>query len=69
MIKNRAELIVNRFQIRGRKRFTMPIFQLADLILPANNIPGRDLRELAFAEIGQNFLLNDALFCDPGIEF
>ena len=69
MIKNRTELIVNRFQIRGRKRFTMPIFQLANLILPANNIPGRDFRELAFAEIGQNFLLNDALFCDPGIEF
>lgn len=46
---------------------TVPHFP--DLVLPAHDVLGRDLRQLPLGKIGQDLLLDNALLGEPGIEF
>ena len=46
---------------------TVPHFP--DLVLPAHDVLGCDLRQLPLGKIGQDLLLDNALLGEPGIEF
>ena len=46
----------------------MTICKIANFILPVNDVLGRNLRQLPFGKVGQNLLLDDALFGEPGVE-
>ena len=46
---------------------TVPHFP--DLVLPAHDVLGCDLRQLPLGKIGQDLLLDNALLGAPGVEF
>jgi len=39
-----------------------------DLVLPAHDVLGRDLRQLPLGKVRQNLLFDDALLGEPGVE-
>lgn len=45
------------------------IRQAADFILPVNDVFCRNFRQLPLFEIREDFLLDDALLGQPGIQF
>ena len=69
MVENGAELIVDRFQIGLGQRPSMTIGQLPYFVLPVDDVLGCDLRELSIPKIREDFLLNDALFGKPCVQF
>ena len=46
----------------------MTVSHLPNLVLPAHNVLGRDLRQLPLGKIGQDLLFYDALLGKPGVE-
>ena len=46
----------------------MAVGQTTDFILPVNDVLGGDFRELSFAEIGENLLLDDTLLSEPCVK-
>lgn len=46
----------------------MIICEIQNFILPANDILLYDLRKIPLGKMGQNFLLDNALFCDPSVK-
>ena len=61
-------MVVDRFQIGLGQRFAVTVRHLPDLILPAHNVLGCDLRKLPLGKIGQDFLFDNALLGEPGVE-
>ena len=45
---------------------TVPHFP--NLVLPAHNVLGSDLRQLPLGKVGQNLLFDDTLLGEPGVE-
>ena len=68
VVKDGAKLIVDRFQIGLGQRFAVAVPHFPDLVLPAHNVLGRDLRQLPLGKIGQDLLFDDALLGEPGVE-
>ena len=59
---------MNRFQIGLGQGLSVTICKIANFILPVNDVLGRNLRQLPLGKVGQNLLLDDAFFGEPGIE-
>ncbi len=68
VVENGAELIVNRFQVSFRQGLSVTVPHLPDLVLPAHDVLGCDLRQLPLGKIGQDLLFDDALLGEPGVE-
>ena len=68
MVEQAAELVVQRLQVGLGEGLAFFVGHGAHFILPVDHILGRDLGKLLFSEIGQDLLLNDALFGLPGVQ-
>ena len=69
VVKNGAELIVNCFQVGFGQGLAVTVPHFPDLVLPAHDVLGCDLRQLPLGKIGQDLLLDNALLGAPGVEF
>ena len=68
MVENGAELIVNRFQIGFGQRLAVAVPHFPNLVLPAHNVLGCNLRQLPLGKVRQNLLFDDALLGEPSVE-
>ena len=67
VVEDGAELIVQRLQIHRGEGFTVFVPMIDHLVLPGNDILGRDLIDLPVAEERQDFRADDILFSAPGV--
>ena len=68
MVKEGAQLIVDGFEIGGGIGLSFGVCQLPDRVLPIHHILGGDFRQFPLSKIRQDFLLDDTLFCQPGVQ-
>ena len=69
MVKHSTELVVNCFQVGRGITLATFVGQVPDLVLPLNNIFCGNIAQRTLSEIGNDFLLNDAFLCQPGVLF
>lgn len=67
MIKNGAELIVERFKVHGRVFLAVFVTTLDHFILPSDNISRLNIADFAFAEVRQDFCAYNMLLRVPGV--
>ena len=65
MVEDGAELIVDRFEIYGRKRFPVFVLVIHKLVLPCDDLLGGDVAHLQFTEVRQQLGTDDMLLGRP----
>ena len=68
MVKEGAQLIVDGFEIGRGIGLSFGVRQPPDCVLPIHHVLGGDFRQLPLSKIRQDFLLDDTLFCQPGVQ-
>ncbi len=69
VIEDGAQLIVNCFQIDRGVRLAFIALVVQHLILPGDDLLGRDIAHLQLAEVGQQLGADDVVFGSPGVFF
>jgi hypothetical protein len=59
---------VDGFEIGRGIGFSLGVRQPSDHVLPVHHVLGGDFRQFALSKIRKDFLLDDALFCQPGVQ-
>ena len=65
VVENRAELTVDGFEIGGRVRFTVRLFQVHDFVLPCDDVLRLDGVDRAILEIRQNLQVDHVVLGFP----
>ena len=65
MVEDGAELIVDRFEIYGRKGFSVFVLVIHKLVLPCDDLLGGDVAHLQFTEVRQQLGTDDMLLGCP----